>query len=253
MTIVGIEKLSLVDYPGMLAAVFFTPGCSLNCFYCHNRGLLMAREAKTWMGAEVALAWLDERKGFLDAVVITGGEPTLQPDLADFVRTVRSKGYLTKLDTNGTNPEVVAGLIDEGLLDYVAMDVKAPPGRYAEVCGAHVDLGAIETSIRLLLDGPIDYEFRTTVVPQLAEADIVAIAQWIRGARRYVLQQFRPPQGSAAFFDPRNTAPPHPPHWPEQVLPAIQPFVAVCESRGFDAIERTTKAPIPPSSAKLSA
>ncbi len=245
MKIAGIEKFSLIDYPGMLAAVFFTPGCNYNCFYCHNRALIHTHASLPSMDTEVALTWLDERQGFLDAVVITGGEPTLQPGLADFIRTVRARGYLVKLDTNGSKPDLLAELMAEGLLDYVAMDVKAPPERYEEMCGVPVDLTAIETGIQLLLDGSVNHEFRTTVVPQLTEADIIAVAKWIRGADRYVLQQFRRPQEDGTFSDPRNAAPPHPPTWPQGVISRIQPLVRVCETRGFDTLDRTAKAPTP--------
>jgi len=233
--IVGIEKLSFVDYPGMLAAVFFTPGCNYDCYYCHNRALIHADADPIWLSMEVALAWLDDRRGFLDAVVISGGEPTRQPGLADFIRSVRAKGYLVKLDTNGSNPAVLGDLIAEGLLDFVAMDVKAPPARYDELCGVPVNLGAIEDSIQILLGDAVPYEFRTTVAPQLSEADVVAIAHWVRGARRYVLQQFRRPQEPDEFADLRNAVAPHPSAWPERVLPQLRHLVAACETRGFDA------------------
>lgn len=246
MRIVAIEKFSLIDYPRQLAAVFFTPGCNLNCFYCHNRALLMASDVQSWMGAEVALAWLDDRKGFLDGVVITGGEPTLQPGLAEFIRVIRSKGYLVKLDTNGTRPEVLQALLDEGLLDYVAMDLKAPRERYAEICGAPVDSAAIDKSIALLIGGSVDYEFRTTVAPQLEAEDILAMAGRIQGARRYILQQFRRPAPEAsAFNDPRNAVAPHTSRWPEEVLDQVRLMVETCETRGFDAAERTPRAPEP--------
>lgn len=246
MKIVGIEKLSLVDYPGMLSAVLFTPGCNFDCYFCHNRAILRDQAVSTWMGTEVALTWLDDRHGFLDAVVISGGEPTLQPGLEAFVRAVRDKGYLVKLDTNGSNPTVLAHLLREHLLDYVAMDVKAPPGRYQEICGVPVDLGAIEASIQLLMNEAPRYEFRTTVVPQLTEADVVTIAQWISGACRYVLQQFRRPQEEGTLSDLRNAASPHPSDWPQTILSRLEPLVASCQLRGFEAVsERPTKALAP--------
>ena len=246
MKVVGIEKLSMVDYPGALAAVLFTPGCNLNCFFCHNRRLIAAADAlHTWLGEEVALAWLDERKEFLDAVVISGGEPTLQPGLPDFIRLVREKGYLVKLDTNGTNPDRLAQLLREGILDYVAMDVKAPPHRYEEMCGVQVDLTSIDASIQLLLNSTIPYEFRSTVVPQLDEHDVVAIAHWVRGARRYVLQQFRRPQEAGHFPDLRNAGTPRSADWLQSVLPRIRSLVKTCETRGFDATDRAALAPWP--------
>ena len=244
MNIAGMEKCSMMDYPGLLAVVFFAPGCNFNCHFCHNRALLGDAPSGTWMGREVALAWLDERRGFLDAVVVSGGEPTLQPGLEAFVRAVRARGYRVKLDTNGSRPLVLGRLMREGLLDYVAMDIKAPPARYGEICGAAVDVDAVDASLRLLLDGPMPYEVRTTAVPQLTEADMAAIGRWVQGARRYVLQQFRRPSDPAALADSRNTAPPHPPDWPERVRPLVEPLVADFLTRGFDLSDRTLRAPI---------
>lgn len=233
MRIAGIERNSFVDYPGRLAAVFFTPGCNWRCFYCHNRSLLGPQSGRTWLDAEVALAWLEERRGWLDAVVITGGEPTLQPDLAEFIRTVRAKGFLVKLDTNGTRPDVLRALLDEGLLDYVAMDVKAPIEKYEAFCGVPVDHRAVNDSIDLLMASEIQYEFRTTVAPQLTSDDLRAIAARIRGARCYVLQQFRRPEGVEG--DPRLDVPSHEAAWAWPLLPELETIVERCETRGFDA------------------
>ena len=244
MNIVGIENCSLVDYPGVLSAVFFTPGCNFDCFYCHNRSLVRMSPNGTWLGEQVALASLDERRGFLDAAVITGGEPTLQPDLADFIRQVRARDYLVKLDTNGSRPAVLASLLEEGLLDYVAMDVKAPPHRYREIACAAVDVAAVEASMRLLMASGVAYEFRTTVAPLLDIDDICTIARWICGATRYALQQFRRPTTEPAASDPRNAADPHASDWPERAAPLIRPFVDELLFRGFDAAERTRRAPI---------
>jgi len=235
MKIAGIEKCSMVDYPGHLAAVFFTAGCNLDCYYCHNHSLVhepAAAAVRTWFETEMALALLDKRLGFLDGVVITGGEPTLQPDLADFIRKVRAKGYLVKLDTNGTCPTVLKGLIDEDLLDYVAMDIKAPIEKYEGVCGVPVDQDAINESIDSLLTGRVDYEFRTTVLPHHTESDILAIARRIRGARRYVLQQYRRPDTD--HHDPRLDLPPHTSTWPLGFLRELQAIVNSCELRGFE-------------------
>lgn len=233
MKIAGIEKCSFVDYPGHLAAVFFTWGCNLNCYYCHNRSLLgkPAPPVRPWFDTEAALALLEERRGLLDSVVITGGEPTLQKDLAEFIRQVRALGYLVKLDTNGTRPHVVRALLDEGLLDYVAMDVKAPLDKYEAMVGAPVNHDAIHAGIDLLLAGRVDYEFRTTVVPQLYAADILAIARRIRGSRRYVLQQYRrPPDGRS---DPRLDAAPHGALWAYALLDELRGIVDHVETRGF--------------------
>ena len=233
MRIAGIERNSFVDYPGRLAAVFFTPGCNWQCFYCHNRSLLGPQSERTWLDAEVVLAWLDERRGWLDAVVITGGEPTLQPDLAEFIRPVRAKGFLVKLDTNGARPDVLRALLDEGLLDYVAMDVKAPIEKYEAFCCVPVDHRAVNDSIDLLMASGIEYEFRTTVAPQLTSDDLRAIAARIRGARCYVLQQFRRPEGVEG--DPRLDMPSHEAAWVWPLLPELETIVGRCETRGFDS------------------
>ncbi len=170
MKIAAIQRTSFVDYPGKIAAVVFTPGCNLDCFYCHNRMLLGndGNYAGTTPVSQV-LEYLRERQGLLDAVVLSGGEPTLQPGLADFIHEIRELGYRVKLDTNGTHPTVLALLLDAGLVDYVAMDVKAPPEKYDSICGVSVDHDSIDKSIGLVLSGPVTYEFRTTVVPQLTE------------------------------------------------------------------------------------
>ena len=206
--IAGLQLQSLIDYPGCLSAVVFTQGCNMNCFYCHNRPLVQRSET-FHLDAEAVLTQLEGRVGFLDSVVLSGGEPTLQPGLRDFILQLKKMGYRVKLDTNGTHPLLLSGLIQEELLDYVAMDIKAPPEKYRDICGASVSIKAIRRSIDLLLEGRVDYEFRTTFVPQLTQDDIRQIAQWIPGARRYFLQQYRRPKEGPAFRDIRNAALPH--------------------------------------------
>lgn len=231
MKIAGIEKCSMVDYPGRMAAVFFTPGCNWNCHYCHNRALLKTdepRQALPWLDTEVALTLLDDRRGWLDGVVISGGEPTLQEGLAPFIRTIRAKDYLVKLDTNGTRPGVLAALLREELLDYVAMDLKAPMEKYEAVCGVPVDHRALNESIDLIMGAGIEYEFRTTVLPHFTDADLTAIAERIGGAQRYVLQQYRNPQSSI----------PEDPYFAiAEILPQLRAIVQQCETRGFEFTE----------------
>ncbi|MDD4903375.1 MAG: anaerobic ribonucleoside-triphosphate reductase activating protein [Candidatus Bipolaricaulis sp.] len=192
----AFSPMSLSDDPGRVSALVFVVGCNLRCPFCHNQELVLPELAPqgTALAADAVLAKLRERTGFLDGVVVSGGEPTLQPDLGSFLGAVREAGLRIKLDTNGSRPEVLATLLRRGLIDYVAMDVKAPRSRYAEYAGVAVDLEAIEASIRAIREDAADYEFRTTVAPGLGEDDIVAIADWIRGARRYVLQPFRVPK-----------------------------------------------------------
>jgi pyruvate formate lyase activating enzyme len=192
MIIHGFQKMTLLDYPGQVACTIFTAACNLRCPFCHNAGLVTKIENTQRIDESEVLAYLQKRKGILDGVCITGGEPTLQKDLADFIRKIRALGYAVKLDTNGTNPAVLQALLDEGLLDYVAMDIKNTPEKYAATVGiASFDVTPIQQSIDLLLAGRVDYEFRTTVVAEYhTPSDIGQIAALIAGAPRYFLQPF---------------------------------------------------------------
>ena len=192
MKISGFQKLTLLDFPQHVAATVFTGGCNLRCPFCHNALLVTELgEAEEYSEDEV-LSYLKKRAGILDGVCITGGEPLLQPDIAEFIKRVRELGLAIKLDTNGTYPEKLRELIGEGLIDYVAMDIKNSRKRYAETTGTdRINVEDIDKSIRILLSGSVDYEFRTTVVRELHEAeDIEKIAEWISGAKRYFLQNF---------------------------------------------------------------
>jgi pyruvate formate lyase activating enzyme len=189
MKIAGLQKCSLLDYPGKVAAVVFSPGCNLDCCYCHNRGLL--DPGCELLDVEEVLGFLAHRSRLLDGVVLSGGEPTLQVGLADFARTLKGLGYCLKLDTNGTRPDVLAELLDQDLLDYVAMDLKAPWSKYDEVCGVHVDLEAVRRSTDLLTRSGIEYEFRTTYTHLLTQVDVERIALQVPGASRFVLQHCR--------------------------------------------------------------
>jgi pyruvate formate lyase activating enzyme len=193
--------LSLSDHEGRVAAVVFVRGCNFRCPFCHNADLVLDLDSAASLGAEEVIARLEERRGFLDSVVVTGGEPTLQADLPLFLAEAHALGLLTKLDTNGARPDVLAGLFEKHLVDSVAMDLKAPRHRYTEFAGVPCDISAMEESIRCIRGGSADYEFRTTVAPGLDREDVVAIADWIRGARRYVLQAFRVP-GEKDLLDP---------------------------------------------------
>lgn len=191
MHIHGLQKLAMVDYPGKLAATVFTGGCDLRCPFCHN-ALLVTRLAETPEIPEgEVLDFLASRKGLLDGVVLTGGEPLLHPDAADFLRKVRALGFAVKLDTNGTNPDMLEALAQEGLLDYAAMDIKNSPDRYAETCGGVDLLGPVKRSAALLMAGAVDYEFRTTVcAPLHTPEEMAGIGRWLKGAKRYFLQPF---------------------------------------------------------------
>jgi len=194
MRIAAVQPTTLIDYPDRIAAAVFTIGCDLCCPFCHNPELVLPALAPDGLAAADVLDRLAQRRGFLDGVVLTGGEPTLQPDLAEFIEEIRSFGYSIKLDTNGTRPERIEPLLEQDLLDYVAMDIKAPRARYGEFAGRPVDLAAIDRAIALVRRAP-DGEFRTTVAPGLTAEDLEQIADWIEGDRRYLLQGFRSPEG----------------------------------------------------------
>ena len=192
MHIGGMQKLTLLDYPGKVACTVFLSGCNLRCPYCHNPGLVLPDQINApGMPEADVVSILGQRKGKLDGVCITGGEPTLQPELPEFLEKLRDFGYAIKLDTNGTNPGMLKGLLHDGLLDYVAMDIKNSPQRYAETCGGVDILSKVQESVLLLQDSPTDYEFRTTVCKPLhTEKEMEEIGRWLKGAKRYFLQPF---------------------------------------------------------------
>ncbi|MDO4281239.1 MAG: anaerobic ribonucleoside-triphosphate reductase activating protein [Peptococcaceae bacterium] len=191
MNIQGMQKLTLLDYPGQVACTIFTGGCQLNCPYCHN-SLLINGPFDDCLAAEEVLAFLQKRQGLLDGICVSGGEPLLQKELPEFLRACKNLGYKIKLDTNGGYPEKLAQLIDAGLVDRVAMDIKNAPEKYAATCGCeHLDLAPYIASRDLLLSAQVEYEFRTTVVRQLHSfEDVLEIARWIPGARHFYLQAF---------------------------------------------------------------
>jgi len=191
--IVGLQRLSLIDYPGKLCATLFTAGCNFRCPYCYNVDIVLHHEHLPIISEREVLDLLDRRRGFLDGLCVGGGEPTLHRLLPIFLSKVKALGILVKLDTNGSKPRMLRKLIERGFVDYVAMDVKAPLQRYPEVVRFKVDINVVKQSIRLLKKNGVDYEFRTTVVPGLLDGDdIEEIAQTLTGTKRYVLQQFKP-------------------------------------------------------------
>ena len=191
MKIHGLQKMTLLDFPGRVACTVFFGGCDMRCPFCHNAELLDG-SAPAVMEDEELLNFLKKRKGLLDGVAITGGEPLLQKDLPLLAARIRDMGYPVKLDTNGTHPERLKRMIDEDLVQYVAMDIKNSPDRYAETTGLKdPDLNAVRESVSLLMEGKTDYEFRTTVVAELHDdSSFEQIGQWIRGAKHYYLQKF---------------------------------------------------------------
>lgn len=192
MLILGFAKTTLLDYPEHVAATIFTGGCNFRCPFCHNGQMVLNPASMERIDEEEVMAHLIKRKNVLEGVCITGGEPTLQADLSDFIRSIKDIGYLVKLDTNGTHPEVLKNLIDEKLIDYVAMDVKNCQSKYALTAGCSAALvSKVMESIDLLKQGLVDYELRTTVVRELhSKEDMLELAQMIEGVPRYFLQSY---------------------------------------------------------------
>ncbi len=209
MRIAGFVRNSFVDYPGKIAAVLFLPGCNWDCFFCHNRDLIAGvgptvEEEEVW-------AHLERRRGLLDGVVVTGGEPTLHAGLPDLLRRIRSLGLLCKLDTNGSRPEVVEALLAEGLLDYVALDIKTLPGEYRSICGPAAEPDAVWRTLSLLRSSGVAFECRTTFLPQLTVEDIAELAALLAPVPRWALQAYRQPERYRPEDRLRVEAAAHPP------------------------------------------
>jgi len=227
----GLQKTTLVDYSGKVAATIFTAGCNFRCPYCHNPELVLPELIKEQpkITEKEILNFLKEHQKLLEGVCITGGEPTIQPDLINFIKKVKDLGFLVKLDTNGSRPGVLNSLIEGNLIDYVAMDIKAPKQKY-ELFVEDKKIGEnIDKSIELLKQDKVDYEFRTTLAPDiLEEQDILAIADWIKFAPRYFLQRF---QNSKVLNEKFKDLQP----WSEQriktVLKKIKPYFPQCDIR----------------------
>lgn len=209
MIIGGLQKFSLLDYPGHLAAIIFTQGCNFRCHFCYNPMLVRPPDDLSYVSAPTDLkvgaeakdhrlalsdlfVFLSSRAGKLEGVVITGGEPTIHPDLPDFIRQIRELGFKIKLDTNGTNPEMLEKLIESRLVDYLAMDIKGSPARYSEVTGVAVDLEKVKKSVKIIMESGLPYEFRTTLVPGLIDKqDLKSMGELIKDAKKWYLQQFK--------------------------------------------------------------
>ncbi len=230
MILGGLQKFSLVDYPGKTCAILFTRGCNFRCLYCHNPELVRPEQYTQEIPLEGVLDFLRQRRGLLEAVTITGGEPTLHVDLPVVARAIKEMGFALKLDSNGSRPDALRKLIEAGLVDYVAMDVKAPlrKEKYTRVCGAAISVEPIRESMALLLGGRVAYEFRTTVERALLdEEDLLEIGETIRGAEKYYLQKLndfnaKTPQAKPAREDDA---------WLRQAAVKLRRFVEICEVR----------------------
>ncbi|HLN18875.1 MAG TPA: anaerobic ribonucleoside-triphosphate reductase activating protein [Patescibacteria group bacterium] len=193
MVIAGFQKLTLIDYPGKLATTVFTVGCSFRCPFCHNPELVLGSQFPIHNNKEKEFfKFLRSRKSKLDGVCITGGEPTIQLDIIDFIKKIKKMGFAVKLDTNGTRPDVLRKIIQGKLVDFIAMDIKNHPGKYDKTTATKGDIARIKLSVELIKNSGLDYEFRTTVVPGLhVEKDFEKIAKWLKGAKSYWLQRYR--------------------------------------------------------------
>jgi pyruvate formate lyase activating enzyme len=230
MTFGGLQKLTLIDYPGCIAATVFTVGCNFLCPYCHNPELVDPVKIKKQpkISEQEILNFLKSRQGMLEAVCITGGEPTLYPDLPDFIKKIKKMGFLVKLDTNGSSPTMLEKLLKEKLVDYIAMDIKAPLEKYKEIVGREVILENIQESTELTKQAP-DYEFRTTILPKLYNRkDILSIGRWLQGAKKYYLQQFQPQKTLDKAYEGEKTF-----DWKKLVAlcNGLKPFFDLCEIR----------------------
>ena len=193
MEIHGLQKLTLLDYPGHTACTVFTARCNWRCPFCHNASLVLRPGEQPVLSEEEFFSFLRRRRGLLDGVAVTGGEPTLNKDLPDFLRKVKAEGFLVKLDTNGTHPDMLHGILSEGLADYVAMDIKAGRFNYSAVTGTlRPGMDAVSRSVEILKAADTEHEFRTTVVRELhSDKDFTDIAEWLAGEKRYFLQEFK--------------------------------------------------------------
>ena len=232
MEIGGLEKSTLIDYPGRIAATVFLLGCNFRCPFCYSSELVlpekMAEQPK--IAEKAFFDFLKERQGLLEGVVICGGEPTIHKDLPDFIKRIKDLGFLLKLDTNGSNPEMLRELMQKGLVDYVAMDIKAPLGaKYDLATGVKVDLDKIKESIEIIKGSGVDYEFRSTIVPSIhSKEDVIQMAKDISPAKKYYLQNFR----GEKTIDPRfEEIKPYAKDFLLEIQKEISPFFEICQVR----------------------
>ncbi len=249
----GLQKLTLIDYPGHLAATIFLTGCNFRCPWCYSAELVLPEKIKKQLhpvrknfsnGAGISekelLKFLKERKKLIDGVVLCGGEPVISKGLTPFIKKIKKMGFFVKLDTNGSNPEILKKLIDKKLVDYIAMDIKAPFGAksqiskfksqsYEKATGVKINLEKIKKSVEIIKNSGIDYEFRTTVVPGIhIKEDILQIAREISPAKRYYLQNFRPEK----TIDPKfEKIKPYPQEYLLEIQKTISPFFEICQVR----------------------
>jgi len=231
MQIGGLQKLTLIDFPGKIACTVFCLGCNFRCGFCYNSSLVLPEKIKFQpkISQKEFFNFLKERKNFLEGVCLGGGEPTIYDDLPNFIKKIKKMGYFVKLDTNGSNPKMLKFLIDKKLVDYIAMDIKVPKEKYNIVCGRKINIKDIEESIQILKEGKVDYEFRTTVIPTFHQKeDILKIFQWIKPAKKYFLQNFL----SKTTINPKfEKIKPYSKEYLLEIQKALSPFFEVCQVR----------------------
>ncbi|HUV81034.1 MAG TPA: anaerobic ribonucleoside-triphosphate reductase activating protein [Patescibacteria group bacterium] len=231
MQIGGLQKITLIDYPGKVATTVFLTGCNFRCPFCYSSELVLPEKIKRQpiISSRDFFKFLEKRKGLLEGVVICGGEPTLNEDLPQFCRKIKKLGYSVKIDTNGSNPEMLKKLIESGLADYIAMDIKAPKEEYDESAGVKVDVEKIQKSIDILKEGKVDYEFRSTIVPGLhTKEDVISMAEWLKGAKKYLLQDFRPEKTLNPEFEKIKSLPKE---FLLEIKEKIAGYFEICEVR----------------------
>ena len=231
MKIGGFQKLTLIDYPGRIAATVFLTGCNFRCPFCYSSELVLPEKIKNQpkISEKDFFIFLKERKELIEGIVLCGGEPTISKGLTPLIKKIKKMGFSVKLDTNGSDPKLLKTLIDKKLVDYIAMDIKGPKERYNNFSGTKADVKKIQKSIDILKEGKVDYEFRSTIVPTLHKReDVIEMAKWIRGAKRYYLQNFR----SEKTIDPKfEKIKPYPQEYLLEIQKAIAPFFEVCQVR----------------------
>lgn len=231
MEIGGLQKTTLIDFPGRIAATIFLCGCNFRCPWCYSSELVLPEKIKNQpkITKKEFFKFLKSRKELLEGIVVCGGEPTINKDLPDFIKKIKNLGFLVKIDTNGSNPQMLKNLIDKKLIDYVALDIKGPKKKYSQLTGVKVDIKKIQKSIDTLREDEIDYEFRSTIVPSLhIKEDVIEMGKWISGAKRYYLQNFR----SEKTIDPKfEKIKPYPQEFLLEIQKIISPFFETCQIR----------------------
>ena len=230
MKIGGFKKTSLLDYPDKISAIVWTVGCNFHCPFCYNKDLV---EGKVDLISEnEILSFLEKRKGMLEGLVISGGEPLMQKDIARFCEKVKKTGYLVKIDTNGTYPKKLKELVDKKLVDYISMDIKAPKEKYDTLSGVKTNIKKIEESIEIIQKSGIDYEFKTTFVPNLlTKEDIMQIAKWLKNSKKFYLQQFK--NDTPVLLSKLETVTPHSKEDLIDTFEKVKPFFKFSDIRGI--------------------